>query len=300
MMMAFVLVTTFWIGAVLMLAELRWFRRRSLDRRLKPYVPGTVNDGPLASGSLQSARTLIPSLAQSIGGRVALAFGVSEDLAIRLDRIHSPVDVSGFRMRETGWAFASFGLATLVVLGVDPPAWLVPLFLFGLPVLAFLLVEQSLARASSGWQRRVFLELPVVSEQLGMLLSAGYSVGSALNRVASRGHGACATDLGRVCNRIRHGVGENDALSEWSEVSGVPAVGRVVAVLALDRDAADLGRLITEEARAVRREVHRQLIETIERRSQQVWIPVTVATLLPGMVFIAVPFFSAMELFTAG
>ena len=41
-------------------------------------------------------------------------------------------------------------------------------------------------------------------------------------------------------------------------------------------------------------------METIERRSQQVWIPVTVATLLPGVLFLAVPFVEAMSLFTSG
>ena len=42
------------------------------------------------------------------------------------------------------------------------------------------------------------------------------------------------------------------------------------------------------------------LIETIERRGQQVWIPVTVATLVPGVIFLAVPFVEAMRLFTSG
>ena len=58
--------------------------------------------------------------------------------------------------------------------------------------------------------------------------------------------------------------------------------------------------LITEEARAIRRDAHRELIETIERRGQQVWIPVTVATLVPGVLFMAVPFIEAMRLFTSG
>jgi tight adherence protein C len=33
------------------------------------------------------------------------------------------------------------------------------------------------------------------------------------------------------------------------------------------------------------------------KRSQKVWIPVTVATLLPGVIFIAIPFIKAVELF---
>ena len=71
-----------------------------------------------------------------------------------------------------------------------------------------------------------------------------------------------------------------------------------VALLRLNREAGDLGRLIAEEARSIRRDVHRQLIETVERRGQQVWIPVTVATLVPGVIFLAIPFTEAMRLFT--
>ena len=94
-------------------------------------------------------------------------------------------------------------------------------------------------------------------------------------------------------------MGEHAALEEWVDVSGVPAVRRLVGVLVLDREAGDLGRLITDESRATRREVHRELIETIERRSQQVWVPVTIATLVPGVLFLAVPFVAAMQLFTS-
>jgi tight adherence protein C len=78
----------------------------------------------------------------------------------------------------------------------------------------------------------------------------------------------------------------------------VDAVERLVSVLALNHEAGDLGRLIAEEARAIRRDAQRDLIETIERRSQMVWIPVTVAALLPGTIFLAIPFLEAMRLFT--
>ena len=46
--------------------------------------------------------------------------------------------------------------------------------------------------------------------------------------------------------------------------------------------------------------LHRELVEAIERRGQQVWIPVTVATLVPGVLLLAVPFVEAMRLFTSG
>jgi tight adherence protein C len=166
------------------------------------------------------------------------------------------------------------------------------------PPPAFLIVEQQLANQSDRWKRRIFHELPVVSEQLGMLIGAGYSLGAGLNRLAARGTGACATDLAGVCGRIRQGLTEVEALREWSGVADVDALSRLVAVLALNREAGDLGRLVADEARSIRREVQRELIEQIERRAQQVWIPVTVATLVPGAVLLAVPFIEALRLFS--
>jgi hypothetical protein len=62
----------------------------------------------------------------------------------------------------------------------------------------------------------------------------------------------------------------------------------------LHRQAGDLGLLISDEARSIRDEHHRTLLESISRRGQLVWIPVTVATLVPGLVVLAVPFASAV------
>jgi Flp pilus assembly protein TadB len=132
-----------------------------------------------------------------------------------------------------------------------------------------------------------------------MLLSAGYSLGGALNRVAARGRGCCARDLERVCRRVRQGLDEVDALREWAAVADVAALHRLVPVLALNREASDLGRLLSEEARSVRHDVHRAQLEAIERRSQQVWVPVTVAALVPGVVFVAIPFVAALRMYAA-
>jgi Flp pilus assembly protein TadB len=286
-----------WFGLALVLTEIRWFRRPTLAARLRPYVPATTNDRGRATAAV-SLREVVGPLAQQYGARLARAFGVKEETAHRLERVHSPLTVSQFRVRQFGWAGVGFVAAAVTTLALALPPAVALLFLVGAPALVFLIVEQRLASASNDWQRRLLLELPVVAEQLGMLLSAGYSLGGALNRIGMRGHGACGSDLRRVGARIRHGLSDIDALREWSQLADVDALSRLVGVLALNREAGDLGQLISEEARTIRREVHRQLIETIERRSQQVWIPVTVATLLPGVLFLAVPFIEAMRLFT--
>lgn len=289
-----------WGGLTLVLSRVRWFHRGRLTDRLRPYTPGGMagagNEGGVLS--VASFRDVIAPLARSTGERLARLLGVSEELAVRLDRVHSPLDVTAFRVRQLGWSSVGFVLGMLGALAAGLPTAPALLFVFGAPTLAFLVLEQQLASRSSRWQRGIFLELPVVSEQLGMLLSSGYSLGAALTRTAERGSGAVSADLGRVVARVRQGLTEVEALREWAAVAQVEALDRLVGVLALNREAGDLGGLIGEEARSIRREVQRELVESIERRSQQVWIPVTVATLVPGSIFLAVPFIEALRLFS--
>jgi tight adherence protein C len=293
-----------WTGLALGFSTMRWFRRSPLADRLRPYLPGADRRPGSAltgrSGWGTSTVEVLGPLAGAAGARLARLFGVSEELGLRLRRLHSPLDPTAFRLRQLGWVVGAAATTVVIVAVARPPVAMVVLCFVGAPLLAFLVVEQQLARESASWQRRVFLELPVVSEQLGMLLSSGYSLGAALTRLARRGEGAVALDLRIVVGRVQQGLDDVAALREWSSVVRVPAVDRLVGVLALNREAADLGRLISEESRSLRDDVHRELIEAMERRGQQVWIPVTVATLLPGVLFLAVPFVEAMQLFTAG
>jgi len=288
------------VGATLVLSELRWFSRQPLVDRLRPYGPAGVRRAGSSGGvlSVASFREVVGPLARQLGERFAGVMGVREELSVRLLRIHSPIDPTAFRVRQLGWAAGGLAVGSLMAAATQPPLAIALLLVLGAPVLAFLVVEQQLAASSDRWKRRIFLELPVLSEQLGMLVGAGFSFGAALNRLAARGTGACAQDLASVCGRIRQGLTEVEALREWAAVADVDALTRLVAVLGLNRETGDLGRLVADEARSIRREVQRELIEQIERRSQQVWIPVTVATLVPGAILLAVPFIAALRLFS--
>ncbi len=288
------------IGTTLVLSEMRWFSREPLAARLRPYGPRGAGSHNGRGGilSVESFREVIGPLAQHLGERMARLLGIREEVAVRLQRIHSPVDPTDFRVHQLGRAASGLALGVLLATATRPPLALTMLLVLGGPALGFLLVEQQLAHQSDQWKRRIFLELPVVSEQLGMLLGAGFSLTAALNRIAQRGTGACMQDLAMVGGRIRQGLSEVEALKEWATLANVDALDRLVAVLALNREAGDLGRLVGNEARAIRRDGQRELMEQIERRSQQVWIPVTVATLVPGAVLLAVPFIEALRLFS--
>ncbi len=288
-----------WTGLTLLLSEARWFARRRLVDRLRPYVAGGwTRDEQVGVFSASSFREVIGPLAASIGEHVSRAFGVHEPLATRLERFHGAHDPTAIRVRQLGWAAAGLVAGTTVATLAGVPAGVGVLLVLGAPLLGFLMVEQQVAKRSQQWQRRLFLELPIVSEQIGMLLSAGYSLGGALDRISSRGNGACAADLGRVGRRVRQGLSESEALREWADLAQVAAVTRLVGVLTLNRETGDLGRLIAEESRSIRREAHRELLAQLDRRAQQVWVPVTLATLLPGTLLLAVPFLQAMQVFT--
>ena len=287
------------VGLTLLLSELRWFRRTRLAERLGPYAASGPRLGGGGMLSADSFKEVIAPLSRLVGERLARLFRVGEELGARLERIHSPVGVTGFRVRQVGWAVAAFGAAVVACIAAEPPVPVAVAAVGSAPVAAFGVLEHQVARKSARWQQRIFSELPVVSEQLGMLLGAGWSLGAAVARLAERGNGACARDLGRAQARMQQGLSEVDALREWADRAGVAELDRLVAVLALDRETADLSKLISEEARSIRREAQRRLIESIERRNQQVWVPVTAATLAPGVLLMGVPFVDALTLFAA-
>jgi Flp pilus assembly protein TadB len=289
----------FFAGLVLVLSELKWFSRQPLVDRIRRYLP-LAGSHATRTGilSVASFRDVIAPLSRAIGERMARLFGVNEELGLRLERIHASADVTEHRVRQVGWMAVTFIAAVSLTAASQASATLGLLLVVGGPTLVFLIIEQRVSAASKRWQREIFEQLPILAEQLGLLLGAGYSLGSALNRLAKRDAGACGMDLRRVVARVRQGLSEGDALREWALVVDVPAVHRLVSVLSLNREGGDLGRLIADEARSIRRDAHREMIERIERRGEQVWIPVTVATLLPGVIFMAVPFVQALSLFS--
>lgn len=315
------LVIAAWAGATLALSSSRRIRRPTLVARLRPYQPltgRTLTGRPLAGGSGGAAgstgrpvgfataategawrRTFDP-LVTGAAQVLTRLLGDSARVEDRLARAGLPADPVAFRSRQALSTVASCAVVGTVAGALRAPALASLAVTVAAGTAAFLFQEQRLIDSVARRQEQFMLELPVVAEQLGMLLGAGWSLGSAMNRLAERGQGVVAGELATVCGRIRHGLAEGEALAEWAARTDIVALGRLVDVLAMDRHTSDVGRLIAEEARSMRRDSHRRLLEQIERRSQAVWVPVTVAALVPGLLFLAVPFVDALRLFSAG
>lgn len=286
-----------WAGSSLLLVGFGPVARVPLRQRLERYAPGGFSSSVDPGDPEHPLVSVVAPLALTFGRGLARVVGVSDDLSRRLERARRDITPTMFRVRQLTMATACalVGLIIALALGLAPPLSVVLCAIAA--AVGPLSTEQRLATANTDYQRRLLGELPVVSEQLAMLMSSGFSMPAALGRLSERHRGVCARDLRDVCARIRSGVAEDRALREWAELAGVDALGRLVNVLVLNRDAGDLSAMIAAESRATRRAAHRQLLEDIERRGQMVWIPVTVATLIPGVIFLAIPFTAALSAF---
>ncbi len=237
-------------------------------------------------------------MAAEIGDRVATLFGLDQDLGTRLDRLGRRQSEAQFRTRQTTASAAALlsSIAVVLWIGAAP----IPALLIGIAVAAatFLLPERLLSQAITARGVELTEELPTVTEQIAMLLASGMSLTNAFQTTGQRGRGVCPADLRRVSARVAHGATVETALEEWAEAAGSADVRRLVGVLTLHEDAADIAALVSDEARSARSATHRRLIERIERRNEQVWIPVTVAALVPGVVLLSIPFSDALRSYT--
>jgi hypothetical protein len=120
-------VVMLWSGMTLVLSEMRWFRRRRLQARLAPYLPG----GPTSrlgvnTSAFGAVRHVVLPIVHDLGSRLSSALGVTDDLQLRFDRVHASLSVSQFRSRQLGSSVAAFAGAAFIVVSVQPPPALVP------------------------------------------------------------------------------------------------------------------------------------------------------------------------------
>ena len=233
------------------------------------------------------------------GRRIARLADADAELAARLTQAGSHRSPSAFRARQLGAAAAGLAVsgAALGVAGLKPSLALAGALAVAAAVYAA--SEHQLGRSIALRHAEITEELPIVAEQIGMLLASGMSLTSALEAVARRGHGICAEGLGRVGALVAGGSAVEVALAQWADEAGSAEIRRFVGVLTLHEDTTDIAALVSDEARSSRMEAHRRLIAHIERRNEQVWIPVTVAALVPGCVLLAIPFSDALSGYTA-
>jgi len=277
-------VVLLWIGAAVSIAGMVQ-APVTVRRRLAPFVSTvrTPYERPTTTDTLNMWLVLL--LRRSV-----VRIGSEKALNSRLERAGVPVTALRFRTTQVVVGFAALVVAAAVTFVFALPAVGVFGVIAGFPIVAVWGCEQALTVALRRRTDLVVRELPLVIEQLAELMKSGVGVAEACAKVAVHTRSVVASDLGRVAREIAHGVRDEVALQAFADRHDVGAIHRIVAVLDAHRHAADLGGLLAEEVRELRLTAHRDLLASIQQREQQVWIPVTVATLVPGVLLLGVPF----------
>lgn len=295
-------------GTALLLSTLRSFNREPRHLRVAPFVrqrntpgdqPGSLDRGAGSlTGRVSMVAAVLTPLAVSAGDALGRSTGIRSGTRERLAAAGRAETASQFRLGQFTIALVTFLGAVAAAVALRPSLAVTLALVVGTPLVAALVTEHRLEREVEARRERLEAELPIVAEQLAVLLAAGMSLGTALDRIAERGSGVAAAELEAIQRQVRRGAPESSALRDWATRARSDAVDRLVGVLAMHREAADIGELLAIEARSMRDAAHRGLVEAIERRAQLVWVPVTVATLVPGLILIGVPFVSAMARIT--
>lgn len=277
------------VGWVLVLGAFRPLRRPSLLQRLEHRLDGPGHD----LGRRGHPRTLRSERGGTVGRR---GLGrTSARLERRLERAGSAATP---RQLATG-AVASAGAGLLLGLLLSTATASTPLRLL-LPILGaalgglapFGLLEQ---RASRRQAERT-AAFPLLVEHLAMLAGHGFALPEAFWRLERRWRGTTiGEDLGALCRRMSQGAEPAVAVADWADAHRFPPAARLADALAATATSSDCERVLWQLGRAERERTLAELVRRFQVREQQVWIPVTVAALVPGMLLLVLPFARALH-----
>ena len=175
-------------------------------------------------------------------------------------------------------------------------ALLVGLGLLGIPAAIALRVIRNRTLAI----RAIEGAMPAEIEKLAVYLAGGYSLVGAITRVAERTKSPCAEIFEIIARGLKGGAEISVAVGQARELFEAPSLGRLANVLEGALYGADLVKAARSEAAAQRAAIHRLALAEMEKNSQKIWIPITIAALVPGIVLIFVPFVAVMKADTSG
>ncbi|MCO1339129.1 secretion system protein [Kocuria polaris] len=148
-------------------------------------------------------------------------------------------------------AFGGFALGGLIVWGSPAPSTVLAWFL--LVAFGYFLPDLLLLNASLKRQEAIQLELPNVLDQLLISVEAGLGLEQAMSRVAARGRGPMAEEMGRTLQEMQVGRSRREAYQAMAERTTVKDLGSFVrAVTQADRYGIGISRVLATQAAQMR------------------------------------------------
>lgn len=139
-------------------------------------------------------------------------------------------------------------------------------------------------------QALILAEFPALAELIALAVGAGESAGSALDRVARQSRGELSGEFSRVVAQTRAGTPLVEALEEFSDRLGIPALARFVdgISVAVNRGT-PLADVLRAQAQDVRDVAKRELMEAAGRKEIGMMIPLVFGVLPLTVIFAVFP-----------
>ena len=228
------------------------------------------------------------------GARPGGSFGLRMRFDSVVGRIADAVSGPKGASRAGGGAVAAAAMGMALALGLlatGRDAQAIPAALAGAAALT------APVGAQLGRERRerkeMQAELPLSVEKLAVYLASGFSLSAALARLGEQ-DGASGRVFALISNGVRSGMSASEAGAEAARRWPGPAMTRLVTLLG-GASGADMVKAARSAAAGLRAEAHREALAAMEKDSQKIWIPITIAALVPGVVMIFVPFVAVMR-----
>lgn len=270
------------LGALILANSLRNVRLQQSPGRLVKYLLVSKSDSRMPWNTPALSHATTTSQAHI-------------DRILRLNRR----DISTERFLAKLSALAAVG-ATAALVGAEMAGLSLDGLLIGvaigglLPgVLTLLILERGALRTRASLSNR----LPDLLERLSVSLNSGMSVSAALSLVSLDVASPWSPWLAQVVTSLSRGGSLGEELYLIARYLGDEVFARTAELLSSQTLSSELPQLLDAELDSCRRRQRLKLTEILEQRSQLVWIPVSIAILIPGSIILSIPLISSMKFF---
>jgi len=157
---------------------------------------------------------------------------------------------------------------------------------------------QRLTLLAAAQQMRTSLrdDLPLLLSELQTSLERGNSLTTSLIGIAETTQTSWRAHLVRCAASLVRGEAVANVLTELAGLAGIPEVRRALELLALSWQHQVAQKLIAQLLAQAKLDHHNRLIAIAGKREQLIWIPVAIATLIPGVLLVIVPLVGSLRL----
>lgn len=272
------------VGSILVLSHVKALTRRSRYERVAefflPKAPSSLD--PITHLKSYQGKLLRPVFEK-----------LSKDAKLSSLSLAFRKAVGGLNVQ-----YAAIGLAVLALVAIITKSATSALFAGILsPLLLLVLKSLRIYQDESARIRELKDGLPLYIEQISSFVASGLSIQSALDRYPKTIKGPWSVPSLRISAEIRRGANPGRAMGLVVAQYRLDDFGHLIRLLEANYSSPELPALLDEQSRSLRRRQQLELTEKLSKRAQAVWIPVSVAALVPGIIFVMIPFVSALHAF---